>query len=47
MPAFLTYAADKSAARKNGHRTSENALHTIALAGGWPGAIVLRELVER
>ena len=44
--AFLTYAADKSAARKNGRRTSENALHTIALAGGWPGALVAQQVLR-
>lgn len=44
--AFITYAADKSAARKNARRTSENALHMIALAGGWPGALVAQQVLR-
>ena len=42
--AFLVYGADKSAARHGGWRTSEHTLHTMALVGGWPGALVARHV---
>jgi uncharacterized membrane protein YsdA (DUF1294 family)/cold shock CspA family protein len=42
--AFLMYGADKSAAKQGRWRTSESTLHTIALAGGWPGALVARRV---
>jgi uncharacterized membrane protein YsdA (DUF1294 family)/cold shock CspA family protein len=42
--AFLVYRADKSAAAQGTWRTSESTLHTIALAGGWPGALVARRV---
>jgi uncharacterized membrane protein YsdA (DUF1294 family)/cold shock CspA family protein len=42
--AFLMYGADKSAARQGRWRTSESTLHTIALVGGWPGALVARQV---
>jgi uncharacterized membrane protein YsdA (DUF1294 family)/cold shock CspA family protein len=42
--AFLVYAADKSAARKNAWRTPENTLHILGLVGGWPGALVARQV---
>ncbi|MGH3503353.1 MAG: DUF1294 domain-containing protein [Nocardioidaceae bacterium] len=42
--AFLMYGADKSAAEQGRWRTSEPALHTIALVGGWPGALVARRV---
>ncbi len=38
--AFVAYRIDKSAARRGSWRTSEQTLHTLALAGGWPGALV-------
>ena len=37
---FIVYAVDKSAARQGGWRTPEKTLHLLALAGGWPGALV-------
>lgn len=37
---LLAYAADKSAARKGTWRTPEKTLHILALAGGWPGALL-------
>lgn len=40
--AFLMYGADKSAAEQGRWRTAESTLHTIALVGGWPGALVAR-----
>jgi uncharacterized membrane protein YsdA (DUF1294 family)/cold shock CspA family protein len=42
--AFLMYGADKSAAKHGRWRTSEATLHTIALVGGWPGALVARRV---
>lgn len=41
--AFLAYAVDKSAARAGRWRTQENTLHLLALAGGWPGALVAQQ----
>ena len=38
--AYITYAIDKSAARKNQWRTAESTLHCLALIGGWPGALL-------
>ncbi|MEO5664344.1 MAG: DUF1294 domain-containing protein [Nocardioides sp.] len=38
--AFVMYGADKSAAERGRWRTSESTLHTLALIGGWPGALV-------
>jgi uncharacterized membrane protein YsdA (DUF1294 family) len=37
---FATYATDKAQAGANRQRVSERALHFLALAGGWPGAVV-------
>jgi uncharacterized membrane protein YsdA (DUF1294 family)/cold shock CspA family protein len=42
--AFLMYGADKAAAQQGRWRTSESALHTIAVVGGWPGALVARRV---
>ena len=42
--AFLMYGFDKSAAEQGRWRTSESNLHTIALVGGWPGALVARRV---
>ena len=42
----MTYGADKSAAVRRSWRTSESALHTIALVGGWPGALVARRVLR-
>ena len=42
--AFLMYGADKTAAERGKWRTSESTLHTIALVGGWPGALVARRV---
>ena len=38
------YGADKAAAEQGRWRTSESTLHTIALMGGWPGALVARRV---
>lgn len=40
---FITYAADKSAARKGARRTPESTLHMLSLVGGWPGALVAQQ----
>lgn len=40
---FIIYAMDKSAARKGRWRTQESTLHLLALAGGWPGAIIAQQ----
>ena len=37
---FMVYAFDKSAAMNKRRRTPENTLHLLALAGGWPGALL-------
>lgn len=42
--AFIAYAWDKSAARRNEWRTPENTLHLLALAGGWPGALLAQKI---
>ena len=40
---YLVYALDKSAAKRNEWRIPENTLHLLALAGGWPGAMLAQE----
>ena len=40
---FIIYAVDKSAAEKGAWRTQESTLHLLALAGGWPGALIAQE----
>lgn len=37
---FLAYARDKSAAQNGAWRVPERTLHLLALAGGWPGAML-------
>ena len=37
---FLAYAWDKAAAERGAWRTRESTLHTFALLGGWPGALL-------
>jgi len=43
---FALYAWDKRRARKGGWRTTENALHLMALLGGWPGAYLAQCLLR-
>lgn len=44
--ALIAYAIDKSAAQSGRRRTPENTLHLIALAGGWPGALLAQQLLR-
>lgn len=40
---FAVYAIDKSAAQARRWRTAESTLHLLALAGGWPGALLAQQ----
>lgn len=44
--AFIAYAFDKSAAKKDQWRTQESTLHLFALIGGWPGALAAQRLLR-
>ena len=44
--AFLTYSADKAAARNNERRVPERKLQLLALAGGWPGALMAQGILR-
>ena len=37
---FAVYGYDKHRAKHDGWRVTERTLHTLEMAGGWPGAIV-------
>lgn len=43
---YLIYYLDKSAARQGRWRTKESSLHLLALAGGWPGALVAQKTLR-
>lgn len=43
---FVVYALDKSAAKRAAWRTQESTLHLLALAGGWPGALLAQQLLR-
>jgi uncharacterized membrane protein YsdA (DUF1294 family)/cold shock CspA family protein len=43
---FLVYAKDKRAARAYRWRTKESTLHTLALVGGWPGALIAQQVLR-
>lgn len=43
---FIAYAVDKSAAEAGRWRTSENTLHFLGLACGWPGALLAQQLLR-
>jgi uncharacterized membrane protein YsdA (DUF1294 family)/cold shock CspA family protein len=43
---YLVYGYDKSQAESGGWRVSESALHVLALAGGWPGALVAQRVMR-
>lgn len=40
MVTFITYWLDKRKAKREGWRIPERTLHTLALFGGWPGALL-------
>ena len=42
--ALVTYAVDKRRSERGGWRVSENTLHLLELAGGWPGALLAMKL---
>lgn len=44
IAAFIAYGMDKSAARRKVRRTRESSLHSLAIAGGWPGALIAQSL---
>ena len=46
LASFIVYAGDKRAARRGDWRVSENTLHLLALAGGWPGALLAQQLLR-
>lgn len=41
---FVTYGSDKAAAEAGRWRTPESTLHLFAVVGGWPGALVARQV---
>jgi uncharacterized membrane protein YsdA (DUF1294 family) len=43
---FLVYAHDKYAAKHNRWRTKESTLHSLALLGGWPGALLAQKVLH-
>ena len=43
---FGAYAGDKSAAKGGSWRTPESTLHVLALAGGWPGALLAQQFLR-
>jgi uncharacterized membrane protein YsdA (DUF1294 family) len=43
---FVVYALDKSAARRGRWRVEEGTLHALALAGGWPGALLAQQFLR-
>ena len=43
---FIAYAVDKSAASSGAWRTPESTLHMLALAGGWPGALLAQQFLR-
>lgn len=43
---FIVYTIDKSAAQYGRWRTREATLHTLALFGGWPGALVAQRVLR-
>jgi len=43
---FTVYLLDKSAAESNRSRTPEKTLHSLALLGGWPGAMIAQQVLR-
>lgn len=46
LTTFLAYALDKAAARREAQRIPESTLHALALAGGWPGALLAQTFLR-
>lgn len=46
LATFIVYAGDKRAARRRQWRVSEGTLHGLALACGWPGALLAQQLLR-
>lgn len=46
LVAYLAYAKDKLAAGRGDRRTPESTLHLLALAGGWPGALLAQQFLR-
>lgn len=42
LAAVILYGVDKAAARRGDRRIRESTLQLVALAGGWPGALLAR-----
>jgi len=45
MASFIVYALDKRAAQRQQWRVAEGTLHLLALACGWPGALLAQQLL--
>jgi len=43
---FVAYAGDKSSAERGAWRTPESTLHTLSVAGGWPGALLAQQFLR-
>lgn len=43
---FVVYWSDKAAARSGAWRVRESSLHLLALAGGWPGALLAQRVLR-
>jgi uncharacterized membrane protein YsdA (DUF1294 family)/cold shock CspA family protein len=46
LATFIVYFGDKRAARLGQPRVSEAMLHWLALAGGWPGALLAQQILR-
>lgn len=46
LATFIVYAGDKRAARLNQWRVAEGTLHGLALACGWPGALLAQHILH-
>ena len=46
LATFIVYFGDKRAARLGRARVSEATLHGLALACGWPGALLAQQLLR-
>lgn len=44
--AFALYGYDKFAARTAKWRVPEKSLHTVAIVGGWPGALIAQRVLR-